>query len=123
MEKRRTEAQILQRYGVLFENVKKDTVLAAELAEYGYDATAIAQGEALYNTLIEKYDANKTETAQETTVYAVFSNAFENTLSTYKTDRKKAKIVFKNGLSGTLILGQNQKQIFTALPEYFTMSD
>ena len=34
-----------------------------------------------------------------------------------------AKIVFKNGLSGTLILGQNQKQIFTALPEYFTMSD
>ena len=96
MEKRRTEAQILQRYGVLFENVKKDTVLAAELAEYGYDATAIAQGEALYNTLIEKYDANKTETAQETTAYAVFSNAFETTLSTYKTDRKKAKIVFKN---------------------------
>ena len=34
-----------------------------------------------------------------------------------------SKIVFKNGLSGTLILGQNQKQIFTALPEYFTMSD
>ena len=34
-----------------------------------------------------------------------------------------AKIVFKNGLSGTLILGQNQKQIFTALPEYFTISD
>ena len=96
MEKRRTEAQILQRYGVLFENVKKDTVLAAELAEYGYDATAIAQGEALYNTLIEKYDTNKAETAQETTAYAVFSNAFENTLSTYKTDRKKAKIVFKN---------------------------
>ena len=96
MEKRRTEAQILQRYGVLFENVKKDTVLAAELAEYGYDAAAIAQGEALYNTLIEKYDANKTETAQETTAYAVFSNAFETTLNTYKTDRKKAKIVFKN---------------------------
>ena len=96
MEKRRTEAQILQRYGVLFENVKKDTVLVAELAEYGYDATAIEQGEALYNTLIEKYDANKAETAQETTAYAVFSNAFENTLNTYKTDRKKAKIVFKN---------------------------
>lgn len=34
-----------------------------------------------------------------------------------------SKIVFKNGLSGTLILGQNQKQIFTALPEYFTITD
>jgi len=96
MEKRRTEAQILQRYGVLFENVKKDTVLAAELAEYGYDAAAIAQGEALYNNFVEKYDTNKTETAQETTAYAVFINAFETTAAIYKTDRKKAKIVFKN---------------------------
>lgn len=96
MEKRRTEAQILQRYGVLFENVKKDTVLAAELAEYGYDAAAIAQGEALYTNFVEKYDTNKTETAQETTAYAVFSNAFETTTAIYKTDRKKAKIIFKN---------------------------
>lgn len=96
MEKRRTEAQILQRYGVLFENVKKDTVLAAILAEYGYDAATIAQGEALYNNFVEKYDTNKTETAQETTAYSVFSNAFETTAAIYKTDRKKAKIVFKN---------------------------
>lgn len=96
MEKRRTEAQILQRYGVLFENVKKDTVLAAELAEYGYDAATIAQGEALYNNFVQKYDTNKAETAQETTAYAVFSNAFETTFEAYKIDRKKAKIVFKN---------------------------
>lgn len=35
----------------------------------------------------------------------------------------EAKIVFKNGLTGTLILGDKQQKIFTALPEYFTMSD
>lgn len=34
-----------------------------------------------------------------------------------------AKIVFKNGLTGTLILGDKQQKIFTALPEYFTISD
>ncbi|MEG1230321.1 MAG: hypothetical protein RSD71_16630 [Flavobacterium sp.] len=96
MEKRRTEAQILQRYGVLFENVKKDTALATELAEYGYDAATIAQGEELYTNFVQKYDTNKTETAQETSAYAVFSNAFETTAAIYKTDRKKAKIVFKN---------------------------
>lgn len=96
MEKRRTEAQILQRYGVLFENVKKETVLAAELAEYGYDAATIAQGEALYSNFVQKYDTNKAETAQETTAYAVFSTAFETTVEVYKIDRKKAKIVFKN---------------------------
>ena len=96
MGKKKSETQLMQSYSVLFENVKKDTVLAAELAEYGYNAAAIAQGEALYNNFVQKYDTNKTETAQETTAYAVFSNAFETTAAIYKTDRKKAKIVFKN---------------------------
>nr|DAN37440.1 MAG TPA: hypothetical protein [Crassvirales sp.] len=35
----------------------------------------------------------------------------------------EAKIVFKNGITGTLILGDKQVRIFTALPEHFTMSD
>lgn len=34
-----------------------------------------------------------------------------------------AKIVFKNGLSGTYILGDKKQRIFTALPEYFTLTD
>jgi hypothetical protein len=34
-----------------------------------------------------------------------------------------AKIVFKNGLTGTIILGDKYQRIFTALPEYFTVSD
>ena len=34
-----------------------------------------------------------------------------------------AKIVFKNGLQGTIILGDKYQRIFTALPEYFTISD
>lgn len=34
-----------------------------------------------------------------------------------------AKIVFKNGLTGTIILGDKQSRIFTALPEYFTLTD
>ena len=35
----------------------------------------------------------------------------------------EAKIVFKNGLTGTLILGDKQVRVFTALPEHFTMTD
>lgn len=34
-----------------------------------------------------------------------------------------AKIVFKNGLTGTLILGDKYQKVFTALPEYFTFTD
>lgn len=34
-----------------------------------------------------------------------------------------AKIVYKNGISGTLILGDRLTKIFTALPKYYTVSD
>lgn len=34
-----------------------------------------------------------------------------------------AKVVFKNGPTGTIILGDKYQRIFTALPEYFTMTD
>lgn len=96
MGKRISETQLIQNYGVLFKNAKFESVLAGTLAEYGYDTATVEQGEALYNTLIEKYNTNKTESAQETTAYAVFDAALETTLATYSTDRKKAKIVFKD---------------------------
>ena len=35
----------------------------------------------------------------------------------------QAKITFKKGLKGTLILGDKYQQIFTALPEHFTVTD
>lgn len=34
-----------------------------------------------------------------------------------------AKIVFKNGLEGTIILGDKYQKVFTALPEHFTLTD
>lgn len=34
-----------------------------------------------------------------------------------------AKIVYKNGLTGTIILGDKYQRVFTALPEYFTLTD
>lgn len=34
-----------------------------------------------------------------------------------------AKIVYKNGLTGTIVLGNKLQKIFTALPKYFTITD
>ena len=34
-----------------------------------------------------------------------------------------AKVVYKNGLTGTLILGNKLQKIFTALPKYYTVTD
>lgn len=35
----------------------------------------------------------------------------------------EAKIVYKNGITGTLILGEKYQKIFTALPEHYTLTD
>lgn len=35
----------------------------------------------------------------------------------------EAKVVFKKGLTGTIVLGDKEVETFTALPEYFTLSD
>ena len=35
----------------------------------------------------------------------------------------QAKVTFKKGLTGTLILGDKYQKIFTALPEHFTLTD
>ena len=34
-----------------------------------------------------------------------------------------AKTVFKNGLTGTIVLGDKYQKVFTAYPEYFTLTD
>lgn len=34
-----------------------------------------------------------------------------------------AKVIFKNGLEGVIILGDKYQKVFTALPEYFTLTD
>ena len=34
-----------------------------------------------------------------------------------------AKVVYKNGISGVLVLGENLNKVFTALPEYYTITD
>lgn len=83
-------------YGSIFENISKNEVLKTELAEYGYDATELAKGKALYDTAATKIDANKTETAQEKLAYDKFAQKFEQFKKAYTINRKKAKIIFKD---------------------------
>ena len=35
----------------------------------------------------------------------------------------QAKVAYKKGLTGTIILGDKYQRIFTALPEHFTLTD
>lgn len=87
--------QMLQVYGALFQNLGKENELTTELAEYGYTTSKIAAGKALFDKAQQEYDKNKKETAEETSSYALFKQKFDEVTKLYTSDRKKAKIIFK----------------------------
>ncbi|MGV4509086.1 hypothetical protein ACQ1Q1_11960 [Ornithobacterium rhinotracheale] len=49
MRKYCSNQQILQDYGILFENLNTQTELKSTLAEYGYDDAEVKKGKILYD--------------------------------------------------------------------------
>ncbi|MFK8282127.1 hypothetical protein [Capnocytophaga cynodegmi] len=96
MGQKRLTIEAFYNYGAIFENISKNELLKNELAEYGYDDQEIAKGKALYDNAAQKLDLNKTESAEEKMAYDAFSKKFEELKKRYTTDRKKAKIIFKD---------------------------
>lgn len=96
MGQKRLTIEAFHNYGAIFENISKNELLKNELAEYGYDDQEIAKGKALYDNAAQKLDLNKTESAEEKMAYDTFSKKFEELKKRYTTDRKKAKIIFKD---------------------------
>lgn len=91
-----TDQELLQKFGILFENIKTQQELKTELAEYGYDDTEVAKGKTLYDKAFAEYQKNIKETQEETSAYHSFSQKLEELTSIYATDRKKARIIFKD---------------------------
>ncbi|MFK8274105.1 hypothetical protein ACI76Y_00305 [Capnocytophaga cynodegmi] len=91
-----TIAGMIQNFGILFENLKNNSEIAREMAEYGYGEEEIAQGKALYDKAIQLHQTNLKETKEETESYADFDQKFNSVLSIFMKDRKKGKIVFKD---------------------------
>ncbi len=98
MTKHFSTQQLLQDYGILFDNLKTQEIIKKELAEYGYDDAEVAKGEALYNKAKQLYMLKIKEEQQQTTAYAVFTDKFEELIKVFCKDRKKAKIVYKDKL-------------------------
>ena len=97
--------QAFQNYGSIFENISKNETLRSELEQYGYDEQELNKGRNLYLAAQEKLDTNKIETAEEKLAYDGFSKKFETLKRTYSTDRKKAKIIFKDNEAILSVLG------------------
>lgn len=91
-----SEQQLIQNVGILFENLKTQAELKTELAEYGYDEAEIAQGKTLYDKALAEYQKNIKEGQEETSAHHLFRQKLDELTSTYATDRKKARIIFKD---------------------------
>lgn len=68
------------------------------MADLGYDSAKIAEGKALLTETRTAYDANKTEDDETSAAYADFSVKKEQLEGVFNIHRKKAKVVFRNGL-------------------------
>lgn len=102
----------------MFQNINKQGVIQTKLAQYGYDDDAIAQGNALFNDLLAKYNAKHTTKAQQTSAYATFKKEFINVKTTYALDRKKVKIIYKKQpviLKNLSVTGKTPLQIANLL--------
>ncbi|PIF01530.1 MAG: hypothetical protein CR965_01615 [Paludibacter sp.] len=87
-----TELEYLKNYRLLFDNLSKVADIQAEMAEYGYDQTAIDEGKALYEKAELLYNERKVESAEEKKAYDTFAIKLEELKEFYKKDRKKAKV-------------------------------
>jgi hypothetical protein len=56
-----SEAKTLEQYRVALENTEKQSQIAAAMAEYGYDSTKMAEGNAFYQSTRTAFDQNKVE--------------------------------------------------------------
>ena len=96
MAKHYQNERLLQIANILFETLKTNSEIASEMAEYGYDEPQINEGKALYERATAQQQANKKETKEAILAYEAFEKLFDAFLIRYKSDRKRAKIVFKD---------------------------
>lgn len=115
-----TDQELLQRVGIVFENIKTQPELKTELAEYGYDEAEIAQGKTLYDKALAEYQKNIKEGQEETSAHHLFRQKLDELTSTYATDRKKARIIFKDqpdALTNLRLKGRTAVSISTIIDD------
>ncbi|NOR76029.1 MAG: hypothetical protein GQ525_12850 [Draconibacterium sp.] len=91
-----TEAEALELYRVSLDNVEIQPEIATTMAEFGYDATVVAEGKTLLTETRQSFDFNETEDDETSEAYSAFKLLKASLEETYKMHRKKAKVIFRN---------------------------
>ena len=111
------------------DTIKSQTISAIELAIERVESTCSSITGVFRERLngINQRDAVsnvKLSTQNSFTITKQYTHQMDLLTTELLTDSlNTAKIVWKNGLKGSLILGDKGVKVFTALPEHFTLSD
>ncbi|WP_196889553.1 hypothetical protein [Aureivirga sp. CE67] len=114
-QKKQSEAKTLEFYKAALENTETQTEIAAILAEFGYDATLIAEGKTILAETEEAFRFNKKEDIETSQAYRAYDEKKEELEQIFSTHRKKAKVVFRKE-PGTL----SDLEIIGVLPKAYT---
>lgn len=93
---KKSDPEFLEQARVAQENTVNQPQIATTMADFGYDATVIAEGKAIYNVARAAYDSNKTEDDETKAAYRAFDLLREQLYDIHFAHRQKAKIVFRN---------------------------
>ena len=107
--KRTTEDQLIENNRIALANVENQPVIAATMAEYGYDLTVITKGRELLGATITAFNFNQQEDNESIQARANFDAKLSLMTEKYASHRRKAKVVFRKdevtlkqlGLTGT----------------------
>lgn len=91
-----SEAETLEMYRVALENAQAQSVIAALMAELGYDPAELEKGKTLLAEARTAYASNQTEDDETSAAYASFVSKKEALNTAYTLHRKKAKVIFRN---------------------------
>ena len=93
-----SEAAMLERYRIALENVESQSEIATIMAEFGYDSALIEEGKQLFTQTRQAYDLNVKEDDETSFAYSNFSGKRDLLTDTYSLHRKKAKVIFRKDL-------------------------
>lgn len=90
-----SDPETLEFYRIALENVGNQPVISARMAELGYDFSKINEGKDLWAQTNKAYTTNRKENDETSKAYAIFAEKRKQLFSTYRINRKKAKVVFR----------------------------
>lgn len=94
--KKKSQKELMEQYRISLVNVQEQPALKTTMTTFGYNAKEISQGQILYDIASSAFNLQSKEEDETTAAKGAYDEAQDMLDDKYRTDRKKAKIVFKN---------------------------